>query len=116
MSDDGEQPTILISDRQDIPVDRAEIVELASACLRGEGVARSELSISFVTTAEMSDLHLRYMNEAGPTDVLSFPMDERDGDVQILGDVVISPEVASRNNPDLPAELRLLLVHVGVRP
>jgi probable rRNA maturation factor len=53
------------------------------------------------------------MDEPGATDVLSFPLDDVDGDgVRLLGDVVIAPAVAARNNPDDPvAELRLLLVH-----
>ena len=63
----------------------------------------------------MADLHERYMDEPGPTDVLSFPLDEADGTGdgrRLLGDVVIAPAVAARNNPDDPAaELRLLLVH-----
>jgi len=53
------------------------------------------------------------MDEPGPTDVLSFPLDDVDEDgVRLLGDVVIAPAVAARNNPEDPsAELRLLLVH-----
>jgi probable rRNA maturation factor len=48
------------------------------------------------------------MGEEGPTDVLSFPLDE-DG---LLGDVVVCPAVAARANLDAPeAELRLLVVH-----
>jgi probable rRNA maturation factor len=96
-----------------MPVDTASLVELASACLLGEGLADSELSVSFVTDEEMTELHLGYMGEEGPTDVLSFPLDEVDEDgVRILGDVVIAPGVAARNDPTDPAsELRLLLVH-----
>jgi probable rRNA maturation factor len=61
----------------------------------------------------MADLHLRYLEEEGPTDVLSFPQDEDDSrGPRLLGDVVIAPSVAARNNPDdPPSELRLLLVH-----
>jgi probable rRNA maturation factor len=61
----------------------------------------------------MSDLHVRYMDEAGPTDVLSFPLDDVDErGVRLLGDVVIAPSVAARNNPGDPAaEVRLLMVH-----
>jgi probable rRNA maturation factor len=71
-----------------------------------------EVSLSLVDEDEMADLHRRYMGEDGPTDVLSFPMDEPDGDVHVLGDVVIAPAVAARNNPADPAgELRLLVVH-----
>jgi probable rRNA maturation factor len=112
--DDGEhRPRILVSDRQPEPIEEASLVALASACLAGEGVGACELSVSFVTADEMADLHLRYMGEEGPTDVLSFPLDEVDEDgVRILGDVVIAPDVAGANNPaDPAAELRLLLVH-----
>ncbi|HEX9121867.1 MAG TPA: rRNA maturation RNase YbeY [Actinomycetota bacterium] len=115
MTDDDHRPRILISNRQSMPVDEGGLEALARGCLTGEGLARSELSVSFVTADEMADLHVRYMGEDGPTDVLSFPLDERDADedgVRILGDVVIAPEVARANNPGDPAaELRLLLVH-----
>jgi metalloprotein, YbeY/UPF0054 family len=45
--------------------------------------------------------------------VLSFPLDgEDERGLRVLGDVVIAPSVAARNNPDDPgAELRLLVVH-----
>jgi len=112
MSDD-DSPRILVSDRQPEPLDHDGLVELARTTLAAEGVARSELSLSFVTTEEMADLHRTYLGEEGPTDVLSFPLEESDEeDVRILGDVVIAPAVAAANRPqDPPAELRLLLVH-----
>ena len=37
-----------------------------------------ELSLSFVTDAEIAELHERFMHEPGPTDVLTFPLDEDD--------------------------------------
>jgi probable rRNA maturation factor len=45
--------------------------------------------------------------------VLSFPLNDMDeDDARLLGDVVIAPAEAARNNPADPvAELRLLLVH-----
>ena len=104
-----------MDDRQDRLLDVKGLVSLARGCLIGEGMARTELSVSFVTEEEIADLHARYLGEAGPTDVLSFPLDEADvdeGGMRILGDVVIAPGVAERNNPDHPAaELRLLIVH-----
>jgi probable rRNA maturation factor len=113
MTDDPGQPAILVSDRQSLPVDEPGLVELARQTLRAEGYDRVELSLSFVDDDEMEALHVRYMDEPGPTDVLSFPMDDREHDgVRVLGDVVIAPTVAARNNPDdPPGELRLLLVH-----
>jgi probable rRNA maturation factor len=113
MAEGGHRPRILVSNRQSAPIDEAALVELATACLRGEGMDGCELSVSLVTEEEMADLHLRYAGEEGPTDVLSFPMDEVDEEgVRLLGDVVIAPSVAATNNPGDPdAELRLLLVH-----
>jgi probable rRNA maturation factor len=69
--------------------------------------------VSFVDEAEIEELHVRYMDEPGPTDVLSFPLDDDDVDgTRVLGDVVICPAAATRNNPADPgAELRLLIVH-----
>ncbi len=113
MSDGDHTPRILVSNRQPASVDEEALIELARTCLAGEGAARSELSVSFVTADEMADLHERYLGEEGPTDVLSFPLGETDEDgARILGDVVIAPEVAAASNPGDPAaELRLLLVH-----
>ena len=46
----------------------------------------------------MEALHIKWMDEAGPTDVLSFPMDmpESKDDVVTLGDIVIYPAVAAQ--------------------
>ena len=109
----SDRPTVLVSNRQLQPVDEAGVRDLAEATLRGEDHVDVELSVSFVDEAEIEDLHVRFMDEPGPTDVLSFPLDDVDEDgVRVLGDVVIAPAVAARNNPDDPAaELRLLLVH-----
>jgi probable rRNA maturation factor len=113
MADDDQPPLILVDDRQSMPVDTVGLVTLAREALVGEGAADSELSVSFVTEEEMTDLHARYLGEEGPTDVLSFGQDDDAPEgPRLLGDVVIAPAVAARNNPDDPAaELRLLLVH-----
>jgi probable rRNA maturation factor len=107
----SDQPDVALSNRQDLPVDEGGLARLAAATLRAEGVGRAELSVSFVNEQEMAELHLRYLHESGPTDVLAFPLDDSDDDVRVLGDVVICPEFAAANNPDLRAEMRLLLVH-----
>ena len=114
MADDDQPPLILFDDRQSEPVDVDDLRALARSCLAGEGADRSELSVSFVTEDEITDLHERYMHEEGPTDVLSFPLDDDLGDdgLRVLGDVVIAASVAARNRPEDPAsEMRLLLVH-----
>lgn len=56
-----------------------------------------DLNIGFIDDEYMSELHLKWMNEAGSTDVLSFPMDlpQDEGDVVTLGDIMISPVFAA---------------------
>jgi probable rRNA maturation factor len=99
---------VLVSDRQTARVDADALARLAAEVLDAEGRGDAELSLSFVGEDEMADLHVRYMDEPGPTDVLSFPLDE-DG---LVGDVVLCPAVAFRANPGHPEqELRLLVVH-----
>ncbi|MEO0011376.1 MAG: hypothetical protein RIQ39_965 [Actinomycetota bacterium] len=55
-----------------------------------------ELSVTFVDDKEMEELHIKWMDEPGTTDVLSFPMDMPEGknDPVMLGDIVIDPIVA----------------------
>jgi probable rRNA maturation factor len=114
---DGAGLSILFSHRQrDHDVDEPGLDRLARATLAGEGIRAGELSVSFVTEEEMADLHVRFMSEGGPTDVLSFPLDDDHGDERgLLGDVVIAPAFAARqaleHGDDPEAELGLLLVH-----
>ena len=76
-----------------------------------------EISLSFVDVQEMEELHIKWMDEAGPTDVLSFPMDmpESKGDVVTLGDIVISPAVAAKQATDaghsVEHEIYILATH-----
>jgi probable rRNA maturation factor len=56
-----------------------------------------EVNVSFVDDDYMTELHIKWMDEPGTTDVLSFPMDmpETPGEAVTLGDIVISPVVAA---------------------
>jgi probable rRNA maturation factor len=94
--------SIEVNNESGFEVDEAEFAALGRFVLDAMRVhPQSELSIIFVDTGVMTDLHVQWMDEPGPTDVLSFPMDElrpgRDGDVTppgTLGDIVLCPEVA----------------------
>jgi len=61
-----------------------------------------DVGIIFVDEEPMTELHIKWMDEPGPTDVLSFPMDElRPGSdlvpspEGVLGDIVVCPQVAA---------------------
>ncbi len=76
---------------------------------------KQELSLSLVNDEEMEELHQKWMNESGPTDVMSFRLSEISEFDYSLGDVVISPNIAYRDAKGLkkaPAlHLIFLLVH-----
>lgn len=84
-------------------VDEVEFVALARHVLDAMHVhPQAELEVRFVTRADMAELNQRWMGEEGPTDVLSFPMDELcpgtaedPSEEGILGSVVLCPDVAT---------------------
>lgn len=85
------------------PVDEVSVAEQARFVLHRLRIhPGAELSVLFADEAAMTDLHERWMDEPGPTDVLSFPMDQlrvpRDDEQPpegLLGDIVICPQVAA---------------------
>lgn len=91
---------------------------LAQNVLHDEGVGGpGELNLTFIGLDEMTQLNVAHMDGTGPTDVLSFPLDDEDGEVfdgqpRLLGDIVICPEVVTAQAPDTPeAEMALMVVH-----
>jgi probable rRNA maturation factor len=56
-----------------------------------------DLNLGFIDDHYMTELHIKWMDEPGSTDVLSFPMDmpEVEGDIVTLGDIMISPTFAA---------------------
>jgi probable rRNA maturation factor len=106
-------------------VDEAELASVARYVLDEMGIhPMAELSVLLVDTAAMEQLHIQWMDEPGPTDVLSFPMDElrparAEDDNEplpgLLGDVVLCPEVAEKQGKaaghSTADEMRLLTTH-----
>ncbi|TFD65187.1 rRNA maturation RNase YbeY [Cryobacterium ruanii] len=94
--------SIEINNESTMPVDEAAILRLAAFALDTMHVhADAELAIVLVDEGAMEQLHVQWMDEPGPTDVLSFPMDElRPGTEEqetppgLLGDIVLCPQVA----------------------
>lgn len=106
--------------------DEQSVLDAARYALQSLRIhALSELSVIAVDAAAMEQLHLQWMDLPGPTDVMSFPMDElrppgKDDDEPpqgLLGDIVLCPEVAKRQGEaaetrhSMDEELQLLTVH-----
>lgn len=108
------------SNREPEPLSLDAFERLAVFALRMEEAPDSvELSVALVDPDEIARLNEQYRGVVGPTDVLSFGCDDPepvDSDEPItLGDVVIAPEIATKQAGELgttvESELDLLLVH-----
>jgi probable rRNA maturation factor len=118
--------SIEVCNESGVPVDESLLASVARFSLDAMRVNPAvELSILVVTEEVMSELHERWMDEPGPTDVLSFPMDELaeesrrpdapDTGPALLGDIVLCPDFAKaqarKAGHTLADELHLLAVH-----
>ena len=125
------------NEQSDRPVDAHRLAKLARDVLLAEGIKReAELSVIFVDEATITAHNRQFLAHEGPTDVLSFPIEDepvlsgrmpdnggtgpgshtREEEMPLLlGDIIICPEVAFRNAPEhagtYEEELALLLVH-----
>ncbi|CAN5377648.1 rRNA maturation RNase YbeY [soil metagenome] len=94
--------SIEINNESGVDVDEPALQRLVTYALDQLHVhPDADLAIVLVDEAAMEQLHVQWMDEPGPTDVLSFPMDElRPGSddlitpAGLLGDIVLCPQVA----------------------
>jgi probable rRNA maturation factor len=123
-------------EQQAHPIDVARWAGLARQVLAARGVkGETEVSLLFVDEDAMAALNEQFLGKSGPTDVLSFPIEDEPGPtgrspdlggsgpgtsaeqgaLTLLGDVVICPEVAFRHAAEhevpLEDEVALLVVH-----
>jgi probable rRNA maturation factor len=88
---------IEVENRSGVAVDEVAAAELARRVLAAEGIDHAELGLAFVGPQEMRDLKRNHLGVDEATDVLSFPIDERDelpaGLPRQLGDAVLCPQV-----------------------
>ena len=96
--------SVELNNESGVEVDQPRVLALANYALDYMNIhPDADLAISFTDEATMEKLHIEFMDESGPTDVLSFPMDElRPGTPEdltpagLLGDIVVCPMVAER--------------------
>ena len=112
-----------INNESGVEADELGLVELARFALDKLRIhPQAELSILLVDEETMADYHVRFMDLTGPTDVMSFPMDElrapaddEEPPLGLLGDIVLCPTVTARqaaeNGREPDAEAEYLLIH-----
>lgn len=118
--------SIEVNNESGVKVDESLIASVARYALDAMRVSpAAELCVTAVTLDTMTELHERWMDEPGPTDVMSFPMDELIDETRrpdapdmgpaLLGDIVLCPEFARKQartaGHALADELHLLTVH-----
>jgi probable rRNA maturation factor len=122
----GEHPSsngIEIDNQTPDEIDEEAVRSLVAHHLAALNIAPDcELSISMVDEQTMTDLHVRWMDEQGPTDVWSFPMDELtipgQGELApsgVLGDIIVCPSFvrvqAEEKGRTLDEEVQFLITH-----
>ncbi len=118
--------TIDISDAPRTDVDADEVARFARSILDAEGVAAdASLSIEFVDPDHIAELNAEFMGKIGPTDVLSFPIEDAEpghppvraegGPPVDLGDIVICADVVHEHadafGVSFDDELHLMVCH-----
>lgn len=115
--------TIEIRNETTAVVDEREFVELSRFVFEAMHLhPATEMSIIFVDEEAMEKLHVQWLDLPGPTDVMSFPMDELTPGTPehptpqgLLGDVVLCPSVAAKQAAEsghsAVEEMLLLTVH-----
>lgn len=122
---------MILNRQQAVRIPRRPL-ELFLAKVRRElRIGAGEVTICFVSDAEIARMNQAFRGKHGPTDVLSFPAEEREAPrspararsakrgrraaERRWGDVAISPQTARRNakrlGRALPDELRILILH-----
>lgn len=112
-----------LNNESGVEADELGLIELARFALDKLRIhPQAELSILLVDETTMADYHERFMDLPGPTDVMSFPMDElrapeddEEPPMGLLGDIVLCPQVTARQAPDngrsVDGEAEYLLIH-----
>lgn len=114
-----------VNNETNVEIDLAEFSALADHVLHAMHVSpQAELNILFIDPEPMEELHVRWLDLPGTTDVMSFPMDElrpgtreKETPAGTLGDIVVCPQVAAKQALEAghsAAEEMLLLTTHGI--
>lgn len=90
---------------------REEVLRVARAVARAEGISSGEISITFLEAPAMAALNEAHLDRAGPSDVIAFNLGALH---EPLGDIYVCPEVARESAAELGIELREELLRLVV--
>lgn len=109
---------INVFDQQiDLHISSRQVKRLVKEVLSCEKTKCDEVSIYFVDTETICDLHQRFFDDPSPTDCISFPLDDlrEHSDYQVLGEVFVCTataiEYANKHKGSPGIETALYIVH-----
>ena len=117
---------VTLLDEQDDPLGTSTLTRIAEAVMAAEGLpSGTEIAIHLVGEERIAELNETHLGKHGPTDVLSFPIEDlqpgqvprtaTDGPPPHIGDVLICPSVVRSNaqagGVAFDDELALMVVH-----
>ncbi len=117
---------VAVADADRFDIDQGAVGDFVTSILTREGVALgASLAITFVSVGEIADLNERFLGHDGPTDVLSFPIEDatpgepptapEDGPGLELGDIFICRDVVANHAEEYGVmfvdELFLMVCH-----
>jgi probable rRNA maturation factor len=104
----------IASPQELVALPHGQLKDCARAVLGGEEIREAKVNLAFVDDATIAGLNQRFLNHAGPTDVITFPYSCR-GAKKLEGEVVIGVEVAQRQaaerGHEIILELCLYVIH-----
>ncbi len=101
-------------EQQHLLLNELEIDSLVMEIISFKKIICDEIIIHFVTNDAISELHQEFFNDPSPTDCITFPIDGQHSleHYKILGEIFISPEMATDYSPEDPyLEVTLYIVH-----
>ncbi|MFG1691038.1 rRNA maturation RNase YbeY [Gemmatimonadota bacterium] len=102
-----------VNEAQRLGVSTEEVERAVRETLSSEGISEGEMSVTFLSDAQIQELNRQYLDHDFPTDVLSFAL--HDEGEPILGDVYIGADHAQRQASEmgipLEEEVARLAIH-----
>lgn len=107
--------TYIFNEQQDVQIDPSLFEQIAKEVLDLEGQKADEVTINFVSTEKISELHQQFFNDPSTTDCISFPLDSAEEEYRVLGEIFVCPATAldysKKHQINVHEEITLYVIH-----
>lgn len=104
---------LILENKISLPLKRDELEEVFNQSLAKLEIGdKINIELIFVDKSEIANLNKEFRQKDTPTDVLSFPQEQFDVEENILGSIVICPDIAKEKNEEINQLLKHGLLHL----